>query len=63
MNKDYILHIAYSKANYHKQKAMMSFEEKFKIIVELQKIDFEMRKSSKRPGADTKNRIAWKIKD
>lgn len=43
MNKNYISHIAESKIRYHKQSAKMSYEEKFKIILELQKIDCDMR--------------------
>ena len=62
MNKDYILHIAESKIQYHKQQAKLPFEEKLKIIVELQKIDFEMRKNSKRKDRDNKIRVVWQIK-
>jgi len=40
-------HIAESKIRYHKSRAKLPFEEKIKIIVELQKIDAEMRKKSR----------------
>ena len=62
MNKDYILHIAEAKIQYHKQQAKLPFEEKLKIIVELQKIDFEMRKNNKRKDRDNKLRMIWQIK-
>jgi len=42
-------HITESKIRYHKSRAKLPFEEKIKIIVELQKIDSEMRKKT---GAD-----------
>ena len=47
MDKKYILHIAESKVKYHKRQAKMSYEEKFRIVLELQKIDSEMRKDNK----------------
>ena len=62
MNKDYISHIAEAKIQYHKQQAKLPFEEKLKIIVELQKIDFEMRKNNKRKDRDNKFRMLWQIK-
>ena len=61
MNKDYISHIAEAKIQYHKQQARLPFEEKLKIIVELQKIDFEMRKNKNRRPGDNKFRMVWKI--
>ena len=61
MNKNYISHIAEAKIQYHKQQAKLPFEEKLKIIVELQKIDFEMRKNSKRKVRDNKFRMVWQI--
>ena len=44
MNKNYIENIAESKKRFHKKRASMPFEEKVKIIIELQKINAEMRK-------------------
>jgi len=63
MNKDYILNVAESKAKYHKQKAKMSFEEKFKILIELQKIDIEMIKNNKRGKISNKLRFVWQVND
>jgi len=63
MNKKYISHIAETKAKYHKQQANLPFEEKIKIIVELQKIDFEMRKNNKKKAIDNKFHRIWKIKE
>jgi hypothetical protein len=54
-------HIAEAKVRYHKNLAKMPFEEKVKIIVELQKIDTEIRKkNSKRIGA--KYRKVWQLR-
>lgn len=47
MSKNYILHIAESKLIYHQQRAKIPYEEKFKIILALQKINFEMRTNNK----------------
>ena len=47
MDKNYIRHIAESKVKYHKTRTKMSYEDKFKIVLELQKIDCEMRKNNK----------------
>lgn len=38
MDKDYILKVAEAKIEYHKKKAQTPYEDKVKIIVELQKI-------------------------
>ena len=61
MNKNYVSHIAEAKIQYHKPQAKLPFEEKIKIIVELQKIDFEMRKNNKRKVRDNKFRMIWQI--
>ena len=61
MNKNYISYIAETKGQYHKQQAKLPFEEKLKIIVELQKIDFEMRKNNKKRIQDNKFRMVWQI--
>ncbi len=58
-DKDYILHIAETKMQYHKQQAKLSFEEKIKIVIALQKIDMEMRKKNKK--RDNKFRMIWEI--
>lgn len=61
MNKDYILNLAESKAKYHKQKTKMPFEEKIKILIELQKIDIEMIKNNKKRKISNKLRITWQV--
>ena len=61
MNNNYISHIAKTKIQYHKQQAKLPFEEKLKIIVELQKLDFEMIKNKNRRTSDNKFRMVWKI--
>ena len=63
MNKNYISHIAESKVDYHLSLAKLSFEEKVKIIIELQKIDTEMRKNNKKRTAGDKFRMVWDIKE
>jgi hypothetical protein len=62
-NKDYISRVAESKAEYHKQKAKMPFEEKLKIIVDLQKIDLEMIKNNKKRKSVNKLRNIWRLND
>lgn len=59
MTKDYISHIAESKVKYHKRRAKMPYEEKFRILLELQKIDSEMRKNNKSRNAISPNQKAW----
>ncbi len=58
MNEDYILKIVESKSKYHRQAAKKTYEEKFNIILALQKIDVEMKKSSK---AIDKNSARYKV--
>ncbi len=53
MDEKYILHIAESKDKYHKRRAKMPYEEKFRIVLELQKINSEMRKNSKSRDANS----------
>ena len=61
MNKNYISHIAESKIAYHRSQAKLPYEEKVKIIIELQKIDAEMRKNNKKRPANDKFRMVWDI--
>lgn len=62
MNRNFIDQIAESKSCFHKKRAEMSFEEKIKIIVELQKINAEMRKGNQR---QEKNNIykVWQLQN
>ena len=53
-------HIAEAKARYHKNLAKIPFEEKVKIIIELQKIDAEMRKGN-RKLKKAKYQKVWRI--
>ena len=41
MDKSFLLRVAESKVSYHKKQARMAYEEKVKIIIELQKIKHE----------------------
>ena len=61
MDKNYISHISESKVDYHRSQAKLSYEEKVKIIIELQKIDAEMRKNNKQRSANDKFRMVWEI--
>ncbi len=56
---DYISQIAESKAIYHSQKAKVPFEEKLKIIIELQKLEMEMIKRNKSRKNSSKFRYIW----
>ena len=47
MDKKYLLSVAENKAQYHKNQALLPYEEKFKKIIEFQKINAEMVKSNK----------------
>ena len=46
MSNDYILRIAESKAKYHRNRSKMTYEEKFKVVLALQVLDSEIRKSN-----------------
>lgn len=59
-NSIYITHLAKSKDLYRKRKAKMPYEEKVKIILELQKIDAEMHAKNKRKKAEHNIRI-WDV--
>jgi hypothetical protein len=63
MKSEYIKKIAESKVKYHKKRAKMSYEEKFNVIIELQKIDIEMSRRNKQRGESTKNRRVWIIQE
>jgi hypothetical protein len=60
-SQDYISHVAESKVNYHLQKAKVPFEEKLKIIIELQKLDMEMIKRNKTRKTCDKFRQVWSL--
>ncbi len=57
----YIKKIAETKVQYHKKKSTLPFEEKFKIIIELQKIDLEMLDKNKSRSNVKKYRRLWQI--
>ena len=59
-NNTYISRLAKSKDIYHKRKAKIPYEEKVKIILELQKINAEMRSGKKRKKEEYNAKI-WKI--
>ncbi len=63
MDKDYISKVAESKANYHKAKAKIPYEEKIKIIIALQKIDIEFHKSNPDAKSKYSNRKVWQLED
>jgi len=60
MNNDYKMHISETKALFHKNRAKTPYEEKVKIIVELQKINQEMRSKQNRKN-DSKIKKAWDL--
>ncbi|MFZ1292538.1 MAG: hypothetical protein WAR79_20790 [Melioribacteraceae bacterium] len=61
--KNYINKIAETKILYHKEKAKVSYEEKFKIILELQKIDIEMMKRNKHRANGNRYRKLWELEN
>lgn len=63
MDKKYLLHVAESKVNYHKNRAKMPFEEKVKIIIKLQNIENEFIKNNKHRNSKMKYRKVWEIND
>jgi hypothetical protein len=60
MNDKFINKIFNRKAEYHKKGASLSFEEKFKIIINMQKIDYEMRKNGPRKRINKK--MLWSVR-
>ena len=62
MNSDnkYISHVAVSKARYHKNKAQTPYEEKVRIILELQKINEEILSKNKRKNNRTYTKV-WEL--
>ena len=61
MSKDYIQRIAESKVKYHQNKTKMPYEEKFRIILELQKLDIEIRNSNPSRKKRRYNLSVWQI--
>lgn len=61
MDNKYQSHIAETKVDYHKNMAKKSFEDKVKIIVELQKIEAEFIKNNKTRSTSNKYRRIWEI--
>lgn len=60
MDKNYILHIAESKIKYHRDQAKLPYEEKFKKILELQKINAEFAKINKSRANSHRVIKVWK---
>jgi hypothetical protein len=63
MNNDYILRIAESKTRYHLAKSKMAYEEKFKVVLALQKLDSEIRNSNPSKGKNKLSHNAWQLPD
>lgn len=61
VNKNYISKVAESKTAYHKKRARMPYEEKVKIIIELQKLECEMVKSNPKRKSSQKIKRVWQI--
>jgi hypothetical protein len=59
MNKNYLTQIAEAKIKYHKVQAQMPYEEKFRKILELQKISAEMASSNKNRKTNHKIIKVW----
>ncbi|MBU0474659.1 MAG: hypothetical protein KKF62_10900 [Bacteroidetes bacterium] len=59
-NNKYIMNIIDSKARFHKNRAKTPYEEKVKIILELQKINQEMRSKQNRKNNQKINKV-WDV--
>jgi len=59
-DKNYIMHIAKSKARFHKNKVKTPYEEKVRIILELQKINNEMLSKNKRKNSRANTKV-WEL--
>jgi hypothetical protein len=59
--KKHITEIAESKTIYHSKKAKSSFEDKFKTIIELQKLDIEMSLRNPKRRVSDKLRMVWDL--
>lgn len=59
MNKKYILQVAESKAKYHRDQAHTPYEEKFKKILEMQKINAEFAKNNRSRANSHKSIKVW----
>ncbi|HPO55869.1 MAG TPA: hypothetical protein PKY46_07685 [Ignavibacteriaceae bacterium] len=63
MNNEYLKNLSDHKSVFHKKGAKTPYEEKFKIIIELQKMSIEMQnRNAKRPGRD-KKRCVWRVEN
>ena len=60
-SRTYLSQLGESKTIYHNQKAKVPFEEKLKIIIELQKLDMEMIKRNKYRKNSNKFRQVWNL--
>jgi hypothetical protein len=63
MINDYTLKIAESKAKYHHSKSKASYEEKFNVVLKLQKFDSEIRKSNPLKSKKKAYHKAWQLPD
>lgn len=57
----YIAHIAESKTKYHKNRSKMPYEDKVKVIIELQKLENEIIKQNKSRKNSNKVRRVWQL--
>lgn len=53
-NKRFIKKAFKNKKEFHRKNALLPFEEKIRIVMELQKIDFEMRKKGNKTAINKK---------
>ncbi len=63
MNDDYILRIAESKAKYHRDKSKITYEEKFNIILSLQKLASEIINNNPSRSMNKLNHRVWQLND
>jgi len=57
--KESLENLEKSKKEFHNERAGMCFEEKYKILIELQKLDIEMAKANPDRKSDRKFRVVF----
>jgi hypothetical protein len=63
LNNDYILRIAESKTKYHRDKSKMNYEEKFNIIISLQRLALEIKNNNPSKSKNKLNHQIWQLND
>ncbi len=57
--KEFMEKLEKSKKEFHKKRASLSYEEKYKIFIELQKLDIEMAEANPDRKSDRKFKVVF----